>query len=302
MILLLQNHNSVLGVIRLIINKNRALLLLIICIIGVSALLIIFKAQTYYKLLKLNLEGKKYDLYYSPTQLYVDYNGTQYSLTADKNDEFIDLTTGDIDSDGKDEILILVGDKGSTYGNELVIYDFLIGSNRVQIEEIYRNDISGVRPWKIKTCEIDNDGQPEIFIAVNKSTYYYPEVENRPFFFNFKNDMLVKKWTGSKLRAPFTDVYFADLNSNGSDELIVIEEADSEGFVIAVYYWFGFGFILQAESFAYDAIGSVSIIKSKKGIFLETEVKKDDQTRIVILEPSTGKTKNGIYLLKERRK
>ncbi len=285
---------------KLIIYKKHSLLFLIITILGVLTLITPFKEQTDYNLSVLYFDGKKYDLYYSPTKLYVDYNGTTYNLLIDKKNELIDLTIGDINSDGNEEILILVGSKGSLYGNEVIIYDFFIDSNDFKIQEIYRNDISTVKPWKIKTCEIDNDDQMEIFIAVNKSTYYYPSIENRPFFFNFKNGILVKKWTGSKVRAPFTDVYFADINNNGSDEFIVIEEADNGGFVIAVYYWFGFGFILQAESLVYDTIKDFSIIHSDKGIYFEIEAMKNGKLITIILEPSTDKTKNGIYLLKER--
>ena len=285
-------------VIVLPIVKNRFFQLLLIVLL---AILILSKVQTPFSHQELYLEGEKYHLYYSHTQLFVDYKGTQYSLLLEENEKIIDFSVGDIDSDGKDEVLTLVGNKGASYGNKLVIYDLLVNPNGLQIQEIYRNIISIIRPWKIETCEIDNDDEPEIFIAVNKATHYYTGIENRPFFFNFKDGMLVKKWTGSKVRAPFTDLYFADINGNGSDEFIVIEESNDGRFVIAVYYWFGFGFVLQAESDIYDAISSVSVLKSDNDVFLKAKVKEDGKIRFVKLEPSTDKTQNEIYLLKERR-
>lgn len=251
-------------------------------------------------LLTLNLKGEEVDLYYSPSQLYVDYKGSRTYINADKHHQFIDIALGDIDSDGVDEILSLVGNKGSPHGNELVIYNLTTDPEGLQLKQSYRNDISLIKPWKIETCEIDKDDELEIFIAVHKSTHYYKDVENRPFFFNFRDGKLIKKWTGSKVRAPFTDVFFIDIDHNGRDEFIVIEKAEEEGFVIAVYYWFGFGFILQAESTIYEVITSVSMVKTEEETLLELEVMEAGKFKRVLLETSTLRTKNEIYLLKER--
>jgi len=295
------------------------------------------------------LAGNIADVSYNKTGFNIEYLGISAELDVGKDNQLIDLTIGNVDAsiananisdvnisdriDNEendeiiehndileyDEILVLVGDKGSTYANELIIYKILLDldASQIHIEELYRNQISAIKAWKIGICELDNDGVLEIFIAANKATHYYPEVENRPFFFNFIDGMLVKKWTGSKVRAPFKDVYFFDINGNKTDEFIVIERVDGiagqqkslkqsehneplEQYVIAVYYWFGFGFILQAESPRYDAINSISMVSDGDSRLIEAEVIEGNETKVVLLIPTAQKSDDGIYLLKER--
>lgn len=270
-------------------------------LIGLSLFLII-SFKKYDSLIDVSLDGQIYSLNFVPGQGYIEYEGTKHPLLSDKSYKLIDIAVGDIDRDGRDNILVLEGEKTSQYGDTLIVYDILAVSNGLQIREIYRNKMSAVRPWKIEVCEIDNDGEMEIFIAVNKATRLYKDIENRPFFFNFKNNILVKKWTGSKLRAPFTDVLFMDLNVNGSDEFIAIEALDEDQFVVSVYYWFGFGFILQGESHIYDRIDSVEAKIIQEEPLIHVNIVENGRIKSVILEPSVDKTQNGIYLLKERGK
>lgn len=268
-------------------RKNDILKLIIIILIAI----LIVKIQFPRKLLQIFFEGKYYD---------VSFNDIQNNIYLGKNEDIIDFAVGDIDSDGDDEVLTLVKDKGSLYGKELLIYDFSISEKELELKEIYRNNIALINPWKIKTCEIDGDKELEIFIIVNKSTRYYKEVDNRPFFFNFKEGVLIKKWTGSRVRGAFEDVYFEDINGNGRDEFIVIEKGNNGGYVIAVYYWFGFGFILQGESLVYEEVKGLSVKKLDEDILLEARVKKDGRWEPIILEPSIKKNENDIYLLEER--
>lgn len=261
-------------------------------------LIIAFKNSDSY--IDVVLNGQTYSLDFSSKQGTIGYKGIKYDLLSNKSHQLIDIAVGDIDKDGRDNILILEGEKHSQYGDMLIIYDLVATSKGLQISERYRNKLSTIRPWKIEVCEIDNDGEMEIFIAVNKATRLYRNLENRPFFFNFKNNMLVKKWTGSKLRFPFTDVLFMDLNGNGSDEFIVIEETDEGKYVVSVYYWFGFGFILQGESHIYDEIDFIEekIVSEKPQIYVK--IVENGRIKSAVLEPSVDKTENGIYLLKER--
>ncbi len=246
------------------------------------------------------IDNQTCQLYYDTAEFYIEYGGGRHGLLLDKEKTFIDIASGDINGDGRDEILTLIGNRGSDYGEELVIYGVEINSNKLLIKQQYRNHIQAINPWKIEICEIDGDGEPEIFIGVNKATRYYTEIENRPFFFNYRDNRLVKKWTGSKLRASFSQVYFADLSGNGRDEFIVIEEGKEGGSTVTVYYWFGFGFILQAESATYKSIEAVSIIELNQQTLLQAEVKSGYRFKEVILEPSREKNENEIYMLKER--
>ncbi|HOQ16946.1 MAG TPA: hypothetical protein PLC16_08325 [Defluviitaleaceae bacterium] len=223
---------------------------------------------------------------------YIKYKGEKYYLVTETDKVIIDMTAADIDNNMKEDILIIEGKKDSEYGDNLIIYETEFLPGKIKLTEKYRNNLTAINPWTIKICNIDNDSEPEIFIGTYKETVYYPGLENRPFFFNYRDNKLVKKWTGSKLRAPFKDICFGDLNDNGSDELIVIEELEEDKNIISVYYWFGFGFILYAESSVYKNIE-----------FVETEIidgKLLIKTDQGYLELSADKSESGVYLLKER--
>ncbi|NLL69748.1 MAG: hypothetical protein GX238_01305 [Epulopiscium sp.] len=270
-------------------------------IVSLLTVILICKKWISYKHMEFFVKNQKYDVYYRATQIHIHNQKGIFRLLPEENKVFIDVAIGDINADGDANLLVLQGEK-RPYGEELVVYDLQWNSDGLQVEERYRNHIAAVKPWKIEICDIDGDNELEIFIAVNKATRYYTKIENRPFFFNFKNDILVKKWTGSKVRAPFIDAYFIDLNKNGRDEFVVIEEAQEGGFVVALYYWFGFGFVLQAESPSYDKIHLLRSRQIGEDIFLEVRIENNNRTRRIFLEPSSEKTKNGVYLLRERRK
>lgn len=243
--------------------------------------------------LQVFLDHNSYFFKYSVKGGYVQHNGIKQSLLSQEDNKIIDIAVGDIDNDGRDNLLIIEGRKEARYGADFIIYDIFLSNNQLHIREKYRNNLSAINPWTVKICEIDNDNEPEIFIGVHKSTRFYPELENRPFFFNYKDNKLVKKWTGSKLRAPFKNVCFGDLNGNGSDELIVIEETEKGKKMISVYYWFGFGFILQGESKIYESIDLIKTEIIDGNVYVKTN--------LGYLEPSLEKTENDVYLLSERR-
>ncbi|NLP46047.1 MAG: VCBS repeat-containing protein [Epulopiscium sp.] len=273
-------------------------IMLFIGMISIIIIVIVWRQSKRYKHMEYYIQEQKYDVYFNSKEIIFNNGRQSYSIIPSKNHQYIDMAMGDLHSDGQMNLLILEGKK-PPYGEELIIYDWIENANELQIQEKYRNRIDTIHPWKIETCDIDGDGELEIFIAVNKSTYYYPKKENRPFFFNFKDDILVKKWTGSRIRAPFIDVCFTDLNGNGQDDWIVIEESEKGGMVVATYYWFGFGFILQAESEIYEAIDSMRVKQMGENKVIELNIRENGKVHTVLLKPSCYKTKNDIYQLKE---
>ena len=281
------------------ISKKYMIGFLLLCVMLIILVVSEGKYNAPYSKYPLKYEGQEYSLYFNETQLYITINQESYSIESEENLRFFHVATGDLTKNGRDEILALVGKKSSKFAEELLIYDLELNDKGMHFNRLYSNDIALIQPWMIRTCEIDADGELEVFIGVNKGTHFYKEVENRPFFFNFKDGILIKKWTGSKFRNPFVDIYFADLNNNGRDEIIVIEEVE-EGKVIAVYYWFGFGFVLQAESRIYDEILDFTVNKSDTDVVLELRVKDEMGIRSTTLESSKELTQSGIYYLKER--
>lgn len=266
--------------------------------------------------LSLKTTQATYELIPTPDSISIITEHKQYTLSFGNRQVLVDIAVCDLDQDDNEEMLVLLGDSSKEYADDLVIYtlqnevdglrsdefpsgEFPPDGSPFSLKEIYRNTLTPINPWAIDTCDIDGDGEPEIFIGVNKGTEYYPEQANRPFFFNFRDNMLVKKWTGSKLRHPFTQISFADINDNGSDELIVIEQIDERTSVISVYYWFGFGFTLLAESSVYEQIDSAKVVINAGKWHIEAEVVTNKTQKSLKLVPSTKRTADNIYRLEE---
>ncbi len=217
----------------------------------------------------------------------INISGEQYlfsnkSLPKDLN--VLDMAVGDVDNDFIEEVLILSREDNSKYGKDFIIYKPVIRDNRVYLHKEYAADLSQIKPWKIEICEIDGDGYKEIFMGVYKTTVFYPEEENRPFFFSYKDKKLIKKWTGSKVRNPFIDVCFADINLNGIDEFIVVERNQKGNHIVAAYYWHGFGFILLAESGPFDEIVEIDSLTMEEKEYIEIIVNQNGIQEKIILQ------------------
>jgi hypothetical protein len=101
------------------------------------------------------------------------------------------------------------------------------------------------QPWKLATSDVDGDGRREIVVGIHKATHYFPKPHNCLFIYDWDGQSAVPKWLGSSLSKPFTDFAFADLDSDGRDNLIAIETTRAGRQCLAVYSWNGFGFTLD---------------------------------------------------------
>lgn len=144
------------------------------------------------------------------------------------------------------QLVLLTGGRFSKYGSEVVIYS-LDG----EIKEIYREDFSRLKPWKVVLGDIDGDGIDEVSIGVYKKTPFHQVMAKRPFIYSYENNSLQPKWKGSRLSKPFTDYDFCDIDGDGIDEIVSIEILEDNNKVINTYKWEGFGLqgFLQSESF-----------------------------------------------------
>lgn len=135
-------------------------------------------------------------------------------------------------------------------------------------ERLYAKEISVLDPQGLDICDLEGDGVLELFVKVKKSTTYHPECINRPFFFNFHDDGLYAKWTGSTFGDPFRDAYFIDYFEDGRD-LVFIVGLLPDGMRISAHAWQGFGFQFLGESPIYPWIGRLH--KGEQGIVAELE-------------------------------
>ncbi|WP_113674792.1 hypothetical protein [Vallitalea guaymasensis] len=209
----------------------------------------------------INKKSYKYGFENNTIFLYDEKEDKHYSDNINIPDDktILCMTTGDLDDDGTDEILLLSSAVGKKYGNDLIIYSMVIENETIKCDEIYKNDFTNVKPWEIKLCDLDGDNNKDIYVGVYKSTPMFDKVENRPFFFNWNGKILTKKWTGSKLEHPLEIVHFYDIIGDSKEEMIVVEKLENTKEVISIYYWFNFGFIKFAESNSYYNIEDISL-------------------------------------------
>ncbi len=190
------------------------------------------------------------------------------SLVFVFNKDYItmDYSFADIDGDKRCEKVILKKKIFSKYGSEVIIYSS-------EGEELYREDFSDLKPWKIAVGDVDGDGINEVSIGVYKETIFHPVMDKRPFIYTFKDNRLHPKWRGSRLSRPFTDYLFYDIDNDGMDEIIAIEFLKDGQKAINTYKWKGFGFEGLLESEGYKDIGN---LQHRDGlIYVDVKGQKD---------------------------
>lgn len=203
----------------------------------------------------------------------------------------MDIAYGDINGDGADERIVLKKPMFSQYGRSILIYK---KSDREmknkgpednrkksgEYIEIFREDFSNLKPWKVDSGDVDGDGRYEISIGVFKETIFHPVMAKRPFIYSYNDGMLVPKWRGSRLSRPFTEFTFYDIDKDGRDELMAIEELQDGSKVINSYKWRYFGFEGYSES---EAVDNLFKLESDKEL---TVIREKEKSRIVLSEGS----------------
>ena len=210
------------------------------------------------------------------------YKMDELSSSLDENEVLIDYTI--------EEPLAytLVNKKGITeYGDFFVVFE----RTDKGFVRIYENDFKELMPWKIKVADIDGDENKEVLIAVKKSTYYDEEIKNRMFVFNYQEDILVKKWTGSQIAGRWRDFYVGDLLALAGDELIFVQQLDDGKERISIHSWYDFGFIMIAYSDDYDRIKDINIVEENclEIIYNTLEDEKNEQKKTHYLEAVDGR-------------
>jgi hypothetical protein len=136
----------------------------------------------------------------------------------------------DLNRDGKTESLVL----NAKHEPALAIYH---GKTKIW---------SGIprrwKPWKMTTGDVDGDGKREIILGVRKSTRFLRFEHNCLFVWGFDGKVATKKWLGSSLSKPFSDFLLSDIDNDGEDELIALEQKRGGKKCVVVYSWIGFGF------------------------------------------------------------
>lgn len=176
----------------------------------------------------------------------------------DKEINIISSYISDINNDYSDELLMITGKSNGSFGENLLIF-----SHDEELKEIYRRHFKILNPWKVEVCDVDGDGIKEVSMGVYKKAQFHPVMAKRPFIYNWHGDDISPKWRGSRLSRPFEDYIFADIDGDGLDEIISIENLEDKRKVVSSYRWKGFGFERRAESKQYEEILSIQRVNGE---------------------------------------
>lgn len=186
-----------------------------------------------------------------------------------------DYGIGNIMGDNDKYLIALTGGRWNKFGNDVVIYS--IENNK----EIYREDFTEYKPWKIVVGDIDGDKIDEISIGVYKTSPLHLVMAKRPFIYSFKNNKLEPKWKGSRLSKPFKDYLFFDIDKDGIDEIVAIEILKNEKNTINTYKWKGFGFEVYMETEGFEDIDKLRIEGDK--LYMEVKNNRKRYKGILVL-------------------
>ncbi len=227
--------------------------LLIFLLLG--AAFIYFRQPGYEKTGQIKAEQSIYDLFDKDDYLYIKTNEGFNKII---NEKVIDFKIYDIDADDNDEILIISKSAmDQEEHSDLVIYETDVIYGQIKIKEIYRQDFSEIKPWKVDVCNLDNDGEADIFIGVQKDTLFYKDVRKRPFFYSWDGKHLSKKWLGSFFTDwELIDIAFGDYYNLGYDLAAVLEK-NNESYRVGIYKFIGFGFENMDTSQIYTDVRSI---------------------------------------------
>jgi hypothetical protein len=209
----------------------------LLIILAVSLAVCLINRQP--KLFKVDAENMSYEMFIKNNQLY------EYGLIPKKllNEKILDYKVYDLDSDKDDELLIISKDSNGEFGKDIVFYEFETSDNSLSLREIFRQDFSNLKPWKIDACNLDNDGEADIFVGVYKNTMFYEEIRKRPFFYSWDGENLNRKWLGSFFSDwELVDISFGEYFKTGYDVVAVIEKSQDDAYRIGFYNFVGFGF------------------------------------------------------------
>ncbi len=195
-----------------------------------------------------------YEIYEKNNYLYAKKGYKKQKVIHEK---IIDYKVYDIDGDQTEEILVITHIGDQLYGGDFIVFDTESVKDQIVTKEIYREDFSAIKPWKVSACNLDNDGEADIFIGVHKDTVFYKDERNRPFFYSWDGKSLKKKWLGSFFTDwELVDITFGDFFNLGYDAAAILEKRNDE-YRVGIYKFIGFGFENMYTSKIYRDLNSI---------------------------------------------
>ena len=231
---------------------------LLIIVILMGAVCMFFRQPDYAYIDNITVDNKIYKVYEKNNYLYIKKNNGFNKIIDER---IIDFKIYNLDNDENDEILIITKHEAKEHGSDFIIYDTEEVGDSIKSKEIYRQDFYDIKPWKVDACNLDNDGETDIFIGVYKDTVFYKDIRNRPFFYSWNGEQLNKKWLGSFFTDwELIDIAFGDYYNLGYDVVAVLEK-NNDSYRVSYYKFIGFGFENMDTSEIYTNVRSIETVK-----------------------------------------
>jgi poly-gamma-glutamate capsule biosynthesis protein CapA/YwtB (metallophosphatase superfamily) len=122
---------------------------------------------------------------------------------------------------------------------------------RISIYSQGRLDWQSPPEWRVLDLalgDVDDDGRADLALALEKPDQQ-GVMQSHPFVIGYRGGIYRTVWGGSPVRDPVKEVELSDLNGDGKDELIVLEEErGGKGRAVTAWHWHGWGFSLDWRS------------------------------------------------------
>lgn len=120
--------------------------------------------------------------------------------------------------------------------------------------------------WDVSVGDVDGDGTEEVALCTYSQTARDPNYARRFFVYGWdKQGDLYPMWRGSQLCRPYVTAALADVTGDDAAELVSVERALSGKLIVVVYRWNQFGFWGLGRTAEYDAIGTVTPLRTESG-------------------------------------
>lgn len=95
----------------------------------------------------------------------------------------------------------------------------------------------------------NDDGRYEMLLSLRKADAS-GALRSHPFIIGYRGGIYRQLWGGSELSTPITEVELGDVDGDGAQELVVLEEQQGGMYTVSVWNWHGWGFVLDWRSAA----------------------------------------------------
>jgi poly-gamma-glutamate synthesis protein (capsule biosynthesis protein) len=136
--------------------------------------------------------------------------------------------------------------------------------------EIYQNgQVAWASPpeWQVLDLTLgdpNDDGRYELLLSLRKPDRQ-GELRSHPFIVGYRTGMYKLLWGGSALSTPINQVELFDLDDNGTQELLVVEEFPSDLQTVSAWRWHGWGYTLLWREALVEANASLIWVRNLPG-------------------------------------